>query len=282
VYGNLAATALRTGSESEYMIYLFARRMVSSPGASSVRQMDLVREVQRLGVFRSGAHARELLQRGHGRYWNLGGDRLWLRSPLKIARSMGVCRSNAHRQLVPVEKLTTRASRRAELFAAALPIDTPITQHALRTETGVCERTQRRYRHRGHFRAIRNDADLTTAAVGLATPAMRRWWARGNSHHGIYVQGPEARLMKRLPNSYSVQAPRIRRGRRSRDMFKAQALYAIAEGMRTALRVFFDTGRQWVRCRRLKLGTDEGEAYGYPFNLAYVRTGQQSWEAIAC
>jgi hypothetical protein len=281
VYGNLAAAALRTKTESEYVIYAIARAMLQNPGSCSVADADLIGALGELGVYRSRPYIQQLLERGHGVFWHRGAGRVWLKSARKVALALDAARSNAHRHGIIISELGSRAGRRGELLAAFLPTGKPITQRAIQTETGVTDRTQRRYRRRGHFGAIRNVADLTAAAVA-STPALRRLWAQQERHHGVYTQGPEAQLKKRLPNSYSVQAPRISRGRRSRDMFAAQALYAVAEGSRTALRVFFDTAPQWVRCRTLKLGTEGGEEHGYPFNLAYLRTGRQSWEAIAC
>jgi hypothetical protein len=281
VYGNLAAAALRTKTESEYVIYAIARAMLQNPGSCSVAEANLIVALGELGVYRSRPHIQQLLERGHGVFWHRCARRVWLRVRGRLHSPSMQRGANAHRHGVMISKLGSRAGRRGELLAAWLPTGKPITQRAIQTQTGVTDRTQRRYRHRGHFGAMRNVADLTAAAVA-STPALRRLWAQQERHHGVYTQGPEAQLKKRLPNSYSVQAPRISRGRRSRDMFAAQALYAVAEGSRTALRVFFDTAPQWVRCRTLKLGTEGGEEHGYPFNLAYLRTGRQSWEAIAC
>ena len=109
---------------------------------------------------------------------------------------------------------------------------------------------------------------------------MRPIWAREFSQYGVFMSG--GRLMKRLPNSYLPKGVRIRRGRRSKEMFGAQPLNSVADGDRAVPRVFFDRIAAWMRCRRLKLGTAASDDYGSPFNFGYARTGADRWEAIAC
>jgi hypothetical protein len=233
------------------------------------------------GVFSSAAHVRKLLERGNGIYWFLGNQKLWLRSPQRIAQELGAGRANSHRHTIKIERLRTRAMRRGALFAATLPVGTPIRQLALRQRTGVSERTQRRYRRANHFSVKRQDAALGTAFASTASPDQRRALAYLERAHGVYVSGPDARVMKRIPNAHFPLGERIRRGRRSRTMFATQPLQALADGDRAVLRTFFDGPTQWMRCRSLKLGTEKAVSRAYPYNLAYLRAGPNTWKAVA-
>ena len=87
--------------------------------------------------------------------------------------------------------------------------------------------------------------------------------------------------MKRIPNIHTPKGERLRRGRRSKQMFAARPLTTLAEGTSTVPRVYFDTTSKWRRCSRLALGTFKAEECAHPFNFAYVRAGTE-WEAYAC
>ena len=281
VYGNLAEAALRERSEALLVVYGVAVEMKRSSGAHGIPNRALIDRLRGLGLFTSRPHVQGLLKRGHGVFWSLKGDRVWLIGVGRLARDLDARRANAHRQLIPIERLRSRADRRAALLSATLPQGTPIRQRSIRRTTGVSERTQRRYRAAQHFAARRQNADLTPAAPWLPNDEMRRFWARGNAEHGVYVLAGGRRLMKRLPNAYFVSDTRLRRGRRSKELFAGQPLSTCAEGTLTVPRVFFDQASKWVRCRRIKLGTDAGDAYADPYNLAYVRAGANQWEAVA-
>ena len=275
VYGSLCEAALRTKYVPHLVIYHVALTMKRSPGDCGVIKLLLIDDVVALGLFRSKAHVRKLLEEAHGVLWSIGGDRVWLHGVERIASALGARGANLHRQLVSTDALRSSGARRAALLSATLPVDRPIQQRTIRQLTGVSERTQRRYRASGAFSAKRQDADVTTAS-GASSGWMRPIWAREFSEHGVYLKGP--RLMKRLPNIHMPKGERVRRGRRSKQMFAARPLNVLAEGTWTVPRVYFERTSKWRMCRRLKLGSIDAQAVAHPFNWAYIRAGTE-WEA---
>ena len=279
-YGNIAEAALAAGLDAEYCIYAVARTLQRSTGANGVSKDELMVELRRLGMFKSGAHVRKILRLGSA-FWTVKAGRVWLHGTADLAWAMGCRGANSHRHAVSTKNLGTREARRAQLLGAVLPIGKPIRQLAIRKHTGVSERTQRRYRAKGYFVARRQDADVTQA-FDLPTAALRRAAAYQERHHGVYLVGPDQLLRKRLPNVYFPAGERIPRGQRSKEIFAAQPLTTVAVGALTVPRVFFETVPQWVRCRRLKLGIPSAEKVAYPFNVSYVHTALNRWEAVAC
>jgi len=275
VYGSLCEAALRNRYVPHLVIYHVAQTLRRSSGDCGVVKLSLIDDVVALGLFRSKAHVRKLLEEGHGVLWSLGGERVWLHGIERIAGALGARGANIHRQRIGTEVLRTSAARRAAFLSATLPVDHPIQQRTIRKLTGVSERTQRRYRASGAFQAKRQDADVTTVS-GASSAWMRPIWAHEFSEHGVYTKGQ--RLMKRLPNVYMPNGERIRRGRRSKQMFAARPLNVLAEGIWTVPRVYFERTSKWRRCRRLKLGSRDAETIAYPFNWAYIRADKE-WEA---
>ncbi|MEX2245102.1 MAG: hypothetical protein WEC75_00270 [Dehalococcoidia bacterium] len=276
MYGNLCRAAIQGGSVPELTLYHLAQSVRPSPGAHGIEQRVLMDEALRLGLFRSRRHLGVLLKAGHRRLWTLKAGRLWLYGVARIGEGLDAPATNAHRQTVGTSQLKTHSARRAAMLGVAIPGPDPISQRALRAMTGVSERSQRRYRARGAFTAVRQDADLTET-VGIATDEGRRWWAYDHRGSGVYVA--RDRLKKRIPNSHQPRGARIPRGRRSREMFAARPRSMIADGTLTVPRVFFDSTRCWMRCRRLKLGRLEAEDRAHPFNWSYVRS-DDAWKAV--
>lgn len=280
-YGNIAEAALKARFDAEYCVYGVGKTMQKSSGANGILKAELIAEVQRLGMFTSAAHVRKLLRSGAGLFWTLKADRVWLESTGDVARLLGIRKPNGHRHQVSTRCLQTREARRATLMTVTMPIGKPIRQQTIRQHTGVSETTQRRYRRKGYLTARRQDANVTSV-FDAPTPQERRIAAQHERHHGVYAVGPDAVLHKRLPNVYSFAGTRIPRGRRSKEIFSAQPLYAVAEGALTVPRVFFESVDQWVRCRCPRLGRPENAHFAYPYNASYTRSGVNRWEAVAC
>jgi hypothetical protein len=278
MYGNLCEAALRERSESLLVIYHLVQTMQRPVAPTGVEKSAVIDELARLGIFRSRAYVGTLLERGNRTFWGLGAGRVWLRGAARVACALGARSANTDRQIVSTRDLATPAARRGALLGVTLPRGRPIRQHTIRRLTNVTERTQRRYRRAGAFGARRQDADVTTASC---VPPFLRWdCAQEFAEQGVYVSG--ARLMKRIPNSYTPKGERIRSGRRSKEMFAGQPLNSVAVGERTVPRVYFERAATWTRCRRLKLGRPEAEELGQPFNYAYLHTEGDRWEAITC
>jgi hypothetical protein len=275
VYGSLCEAALLKRYVPHLVLYHVAQTLRRSSGDCGVIKLSLIDDVVALGLFRSRAHVRRLLEEGHGVLWSITGDPIWLHGIERIAHALGARGANMHRQRIGTDALRRSGARRAAFLAATLPVDRPIRQRTIRLHTGVSERTQRRYRASGAFRATRQDADVTTVS-GASSAWMRPIWAREFSEHGVYLKGP--RLMKRLPNLYTPNGERIRGGRRSKQMFAARPLNVLAEGTWTVPRVYFERTSKWRTCRRLKLGSIDAQAIAQPFNWAYIRAGK-GWEA---
>ena len=66
-----------------------------------------------------------------------------------------------------------------------------------------------------------------------------------------------------------------------KDIFPARTLSNGTTGT-TAPRVFFDSARQWLRCRRAKLGVPGAATAVRSLNLAYARGKDGIWNAITC
>jgi hypothetical protein len=280
VYGNIAEAALREHSEGPLVVYLVAATMKRSPGANGIPIKDIIDRLRDLGMYSSRAHVRGLIGRGNGVFWQVKSGRIWLSGTCKLGRQLDARRASQHRQLVRTSTLRSRADRRAMLLGVSLPDGKPIRQHTIRGLTGVPERTQRRYRSRGHFAAERQDADLTQAAQ-LPERWRRQQWAAAYAEHGVYTVGAGTKLMKRIANRYTPNGQRLPAGRRSRDMFAAQPL-SFADGALAVPRMFFKTDAAWSRCRKLKMGTDAAEPHALPFNVAYVDRDDHRWEAVRC
>lgn len=280
VHGHIAEAALREKSEGPLVIYATAVTMKRSPGANDIPVRDIIARLRELDMFSSAAYVLALLKRGRGVFWQMKSGKIWLLGASVVAQRLGATGTSWHRQIISTRDLRTRGDRRAALLAAALPDGKPIRQLTVRKITSVTERTQRRYRGRGHFRAERQDADLT-AASQLPTVWMRKQWAAANKEYGVYVLAGGKKLMKRIANRYVPSGPRLRAGRRSREMFAARPLN-FATGASTVPRTFFKTDVAWTRCRKLKMGTPGAELYAAPYNVSYVQRDESLWEAVAC
>lgn len=284
VYRPLAEAALREGYVGEFWIREIAMTMKTSPGAIRIPKNALVETLMSTGMWASRAHIRKLLERGHGIFWRLSSENVWLLGTSQVAIALDASGVSPERQRVSAKQLLTTKTRRAALLGAALATRAPESQRSVWRRTGVSPRTQRRYRRDGHFGVERQVADITEAAsdwnMPLVTPLLRRAAARDLAARGVFVRGHDARLMKRLPNLHLPKGERLPPGRRSRELFAARSLENIAKGNGTVPRVFFESPLRWSRYRRPKMGTRQSAPWATALNMAYCR-GKEGWIGVS-
>jgi len=135
-------------------------------------------------IYKSKRAVRHILAQGEGIFWHRHtDDRLWRRSPDKVADALGCGRLRGMPVLLPFKPmLGSIGNVKAHLFASyesGRRSDAPISRAALADKTGVSERAQRDYRRR-----LGQKAEINTVITGLE-------YNRAN------IQETSGRLMRR-------------------------------------------------------------------------------------
>lgn len=183
-----------------------ARRLLCSPD-SAVRVC-------------SWRHLRTLLAKGEDLFWNHQGDRIWLRSIPKVARSLHMTRLAGHPVRLPVKILLQSIGQvRAHLYASfhsGRAHANPISRASLRKISQVSPRSQQNYEKKTRIKKQKNYAigsKLTDDHVQnqgwLHGPACFAW----RDHQASLGRTGHARLAWQLPNSYLGPHERQPRGR---------------------------------------------------------------------
>jgi hypothetical protein len=177
---------------------------------------------------------RKLLASGEGIFWNRSDQRIWLRSPVKVAAALGVYRLTGHPIALPINVLyqgigTVRAhfyasfhsgrARRPEGSAAR-----PIARRTLRQLCHVSRRTQRAYEERA---GVKRQSNYALGPHFTAAETQSRAWRNGQAifkfkdRQGTFGQGGRVYLAWQLPNNYAgphIQQPRGRQKRINREL----------------------------------------------------------------
>ncbi|MBK9053870.1 MAG: hypothetical protein IPL78_24060 [Chloroflexi bacterium] len=126
---------------------------------------------------------RILLGQGDGLFWQRQGERLWLRSVVKVAAALGLTRLSGHPVALPVHLLTrpigeVKAHFYASFHSGRNHDHQPIARATLSHLSGLSPQTQRSYEKRARVRP------QTNFALGeVATPENKehRTWQQGTA-----------------------------------------------------------------------------------------------------
>ena len=167
---------------------------------------------------------RQIFNQAEGILWKRHtADRIWLRSPAKIAQTLDCTRLKGFPISLPVETLLQGISRvRANFygsFHSGRLEEKPISRRTLRSLTGVAERTQRDYDKVAKVSRQRNMSVGARYSKGILE---ERTW-----HHGLAVfrfidiQGKQGRrgqeyVAWHLPNSYKGPHSQCAKGRQKK------------------------------------------------------------------
>ncbi len=218
---------LREGQEGTGRIWLLLRYL-DRQGRGWLR-IDLIQKIltdkdSELRVC-GRRQLRNLLRQGRGIFWELERasttvDRLWLRSPAKVAMALGVERLVSRAVALPVEALLGGIGQvRAHLYASfhsgrsageavldrARACSSPISRARLQAITHVPERTQRVYDKKA---GVTQQSNIAMGELYTPEKAKECAWRHGRcafqfvDHHGKLGRAGTRYLAWRLPNSY--------------------------------------------------------------------------------
>ncbi len=173
--------------EDGYILWAYAMEL--SGGCGAVETRDLIDALNADRMF-GPRQARRLLT--PGTFWTVAGDRIFLMNTVAVANLLGG--GGGWRYQWSIERLRTRAQRRAALMATAIPFIKPVAQDTITTITGIPARTQRRLRATGNFGVTPQWGERTTGEMGP----------------GSFRKG--GRIIDRLANQHSVHARLLRAG----------------------------------------------------------------------
>lgn len=154
---------------------------------------------------------RILLGQGEGLFWQKQGDRLWLRSVVKVAAALGLTHLSGYPIILPLLTLTrpigeVKAHFYASFHSGRNHPHQPIARATLSHLSGVSHQTQRSYEKRVGVRP------QTNFALGeIATPETQEEcaWQRGSGmftftdYNGEQGQAHTTYLAWQLPNDYT-------------------------------------------------------------------------------
>jgi hypothetical protein len=230
-------------------------------------RQQLTKKASALRVF-GWRQMRKLLARGENLFWVRDGQRLWLRSPLKVAVTLGIKRLNNRPVTLPVTILLQNIGLlRAHFYASfhsgraqgkkASAKPAPIARATLQALCNTSRRTMRHYEQRAGVQKQRNFAvGKPMAVVDLQDQAWERGRAvlRLKDHAGQVGAKGASYTAWQLPNSYAgphKQRPKGRQKRINREladlfmkgmMGNGKQAHQIRPGDGAGRRRFFDDG----------------------------------------
>jgi hypothetical protein len=166
---------------------------------------------------------RNLLAAGAGTFWQFDEKRIWLRSTVRVAQTLGVTRLRGGDVAIPLPALTGGiAAVRANLYAAfhSGRATKPISRQTLARKSGVSPRTLRHYDQLSGVEKKNNyargpklgskEAEDLAWQQGPASFVWRESQTGGNKKESRF-------LAWQLPNSYHGPHARLGRGRQKRQ-----------------------------------------------------------------
>ena len=157
---------------------------------------------------------RNLLKQGEGLFWTCRHNRLWLRSVVKVATTLGIERMNGVAVKLPVAHLLQKISVVRAYFYATFhtqrarrdqPISPPIARQTLKTITHLSRQTQRRYERLAKIRTLANFAvghPLTPEREQIAAAQYGNALFHLTDYAGTHGRAGITYLAWQLPNSY--------------------------------------------------------------------------------
>lgn len=187
---------------------------------------------------------RKLLARGDGLFWQRNGRRIWLRSPLKVAASLGISHLSYRPVGLPVAEITqsiglvrahfyasfhsSRGPERAGPANTDIDRPTPIARATLQMLCKTSRRTQRAYERRAGVQTQRNFAIGKPLAMA---DHQDQAWQRGRAvfrisdREGRAGRKGETYTAWQLPNSYRGPHKKQPKGRKKRMNRKLADLF---------------------------------------------------------
>ena len=217
LYPDLAIAMMRQGLVAPGRIWLLLRHLdQDGRGWVSIAKARAALTGQKAPLRVCGwRQMRNLLSQGDGLFWqrSANGDqdgRIWLRSPAKVAKELGLRRFSRRPVTARLEILLDGIGAvRAHFFASfhsSRDTDKPIARQTLKALTGVSRRSQRIYEETAGVQQQQN------WAVGEAyskAAAERRAWQHGNAVFELHdIQGRagaagQSYVAWQMPNSYA-------------------------------------------------------------------------------
>lgn len=157
---------------------------------------------------------RNLLKQGEGLFWTCRHNRLWLRSVVKVATTLGIERMNGVAVKLPVAHLLQKISVVRAYFYATFhtqrvkgdrTVSPPIARQTLKTITHLSRQTQRRYERLAKIRTLANFAvghPLTPEREQIAAAQYGNALFHLTDYAGTHGRAGITYLAWQLPNSY--------------------------------------------------------------------------------
>ena len=160
---------------------------------------------------------RNLLKQGEGLFWTCRHNRLWLRSVIKVATTLGIERINGVAVKLPVALLLEKISVVRAYFYATFHssrcrgdqpkqwLSPPIARQTLKTITHLSRQTQRRYERLAKIRTLANFAvghPLTPEREQIAAAQYGNALFHLTDYAGTHGRAGITYLAWQLPNSY--------------------------------------------------------------------------------
>ena len=166
---------------------------------------------------------RNLLSAGSGTFWQLDEERIWLRSPVRVAEVLHVPYFRGKDVAIPISELTGGIGAvRANLYAAfhSSRGTKPISRQSLARKSGLAPRTQRHY---DRVSGVKKQANYARGASVGSEAGEDQAWRQGpasftwrESRKG-QPAGFGRYLAWQLPNSYHGPHAQLGRGRQKRQ-----------------------------------------------------------------
>lgn len=210
LWPDLAMAMLREGVVAPGRVWLLLR-LIDKPGRGWVcRQEMRQRLTDKTSALRicGWRQLRNLLNQGNETFWQQKNDRIWLKSPAKVAQSLGIERLITRPVALPINSLTQSIGRvRAHFYASfhSGREGKPIARQTLTDLCDVSRATQRTYETETGVKATANWG-IGDRASKIAIEEYA--WQHGQAMFtlkdrlGKLGQPGRAYLARQLPNSY--------------------------------------------------------------------------------
>lgn len=226
LYPDLAMALLQQNRTAESRVWLLLRHLDEAGQGWLTMQVirQLLAEASSPWKVCGWRQLRILLAQGDGLFWQRQGERLWLRSMVKVAAALGLTHLSGHPVTLPARLLTrpigeVKAHFYASFHSGRNHEHQPIARATLAQLSGLSPQTQRHYEKRAGVRPQSN------YALGeIVTPEYQedRSWQQGNGTfifndvNGLQGAAGTRYLAWQLPNEYSGPHLRQPKGRQKR------------------------------------------------------------------
>lgn len=229
-YAELSQRALETKQDRELAFWYLAKSR-DQQGRGRTVKWAFLRAIQLLGCFEWGgrpmsqARFDKIVERGEGVFWHSAGDYLYLHSWDRVCRSLAVVPGDVVG--LPLEAFKTLRTFRAHCgYGSAIGWDRTASRAYLSELTGVSKMTQNDYDPIVHTKKQSNIGYHRCSSHKEARRLLD--WLNENDGNGAtnrraWLWKDGLTVMVRMPNTYSVELPRLPSGRARRIANEMQA-----------------------------------------------------------